>query len=81
VSFLQQRLSFKPKNMPIITFESGQISDELQQQLIKKLTEVAVELTGTPKEYFFVTIKQHADNSMAIGGETVAQIKNKLKNK
>lgn len=67
--------------MPIITFESGQISDEKQEQLIKRLTEVAVEITGTPKEYFFVTIKQYPDNSMSVGGETVTQIKNKLNNR
>lgn len=61
--------------MPVITFESGQLTDELRGQLIQKLTEVAVDLTGTSKDDFFVIIKEYPDDSIAIGGKTMTDIK------
>lgn len=65
--------------MPIITFESGQLTEALRKQLIQALTDAAVSITGTPAEYFFVTIKEYPDDAIAIGGVTVTEIKKKIK--
>lgn len=42
--------------MPYITVESGVLSDEQKEQLIKRLTEVSSEIMKVPKEFFTTTI-------------------------
>jgi len=64
--------------MPFIAFESGQLSPEVKQQLIEKLTEVSVDVTGIPKELFLVSIREQLDTNIAVGGKTVQQIKQGL---
>lgn len=66
--------------MPFIAFESGQLSDEVKKQLIEKLTEVSVEITGIPKDLFFVAIRELPDENIAVGGKTVKQLKRELGN-
>ena len=34
--------------MPFIAFEAGQLTEEVKKQLIQRLTEVSVEVTGIP---------------------------------
>lgn len=64
--------------MPFIAFESGQLSPEVKQQLIERLTEVSVEVTGIPKELFLVSIREQLDTNIAVGGKTVQQLKQEL---
>jgi len=64
--------------MQFIAFESGQLSPEVKQQLIEKLTEVSVDVTGIPKELFLVSIREQLDTNIAVGGKTVQQIKQGL---
>ena len=64
--------------MPIITFESGKLSDEVKSELIQNLTNISAEITGIPKGSFFVTIREVLDENVAIGGETVKEIKKRL---
>lgn len=64
--------------MPIISFESGKLPAEVKQELIQKLTSISAEITGIPKESFFVSIKEMDDENVAIGGVTVKEIKQKL---
>jgi len=64
--------------LPFIAFESGQLSPEVKRQLIERLTEVSVEVTGIPKELFLVSIREQADENIAVGGKTVKQIKQEL---
>lgn len=61
--------------MPIISFESGQLSDKVRAALVEKLTATAAEVTGIPKHLFFVTIRELPDHSIAVGGKTVEQLK------
>ena len=61
--------------MPFIAFESAQLSSDVKQKLIERLTEVSVEITGIPKELFLVSIREQSDDNIAIGGKTVKQIK------
>lgn len=64
--------------MPIITFESGKLSDEVKSELIQNLTNISTEITGIPKGSFFVTIREVPDENVAIGDETVKEIKKRL---
>lgn len=47
--------------MPYITIESGALSDEQKENLIKRLTEVSSEIMNVPQEFFSVTIKELPD--------------------
>ncbi|WP_303318805.1 4-oxalocrotonate tautomerase DmpI [Flavivirga abyssicola] len=61
--------------MPIIKFVSGKVTKEIKQKLIKKLTNISAEITGIPKESFFVLIHEIPDDDIAVGGKTVKEIK------
>lgn len=61
--------------MPYITVESGIMTVEQKEELIKKLTEVSAEITNIPKEFFMVTIKELPDSNIGIGGKTIDRTK------
>ncbi|WP_237324165.1 tautomerase family protein [Vibrio penaeicida] len=64
--------------MPFIAFEAGQLSEDVKEELIKKLTDVSVEVTGIPKELFLVAIREWPDTNVAVGGKSVKQLKQEL---
>jgi 4-oxalocrotonate tautomerase len=64
--------------MPFIAFESGQLSAEVKEQLIEKLTDVSAEITGIPRHLFLVSIRELPDDNIAVGGKTVEQLKAEL---
>ena len=64
--------------MPFIAFESGQLTDDVKEKLIEKLTDVSVEITGISKELFLVSIREQPDENIAVGGKSVKQIKKDL---
>lgn len=61
--------------MPYITVESGYLSDEQKELLIKRLTEVSSEIMNVPKEFFTTTIKELPDKNFGIGGKTIDKVK------
>ena len=61
--------------MPIITFESGELAEDVKSDLIQKLTEVSAEITGIPKASFIVALRELPDQNIALGGVTVKEIK------
>lgn len=61
--------------MPYITVESGLMTAEQKEELIKRLTEVSAEITNIPKEFFMVTIKELPDSNIGIGGKSIDKIK------
>lgn len=64
--------------MPLITFESGKLTDAMKYELIHKLTNISAEITGIPKNSFFISIREMPDENVAIGGKTVKEIKKDL---
>ncbi len=61
--------------MPYITVESGALSDEQKELLIKRLTEVSSEIMRVPQEFFVTTIKEVSDKNFGIGGKTIDIVK------
>ena len=61
--------------MPYITTESGALSDEQKELLIKRLTEVSSEIMKVPQEFFVTTIKEVSDKNFGIGGKTIHIVK------
>lgn len=64
--------------MPLIALEAGQMPATVKADLIRRLTDVAVDVTGIPKELFFVVIREYPDTDIAVGGVTVATLKETL---
>lgn len=64
--------------MPMIVFEAGQLKPGAKEELIRRLTEVSVEVTGIPAEYFLVAVHELPDSDIGVGGRTVAEIKRRL---
>lgn len=61
--------------MPYITIESGVLTDEQKEKLIKRLTEVSSEIMNVPQEFFVTTIKELSDKNFGIGGKTIDIVK------
>ena len=61
--------------MPYITIESGTLSDEQKEKLIKRLTEVSSEIMKVLQEFFVTTIKEVPDKNFGIGGKTIDKVK------
>lgn len=61
--------------MPYITIESGALSDEQKEILIKRLTEISSEIMKVPQEFFSITIKELPDKNFGIGGKTIDKVK------
>lgn len=66
--------------MPYITVESGVLSDEQKELLIKRLTEVSSEIMKVPQEFFVTTIKELPDKYFGIGGKTIDKVKEEYLN-
>lgn len=61
--------------MPYISIESGQLTAEQKQQLIKRLTATASEITHIPEQFFTVAIKELPDENFGIGGKSIDEVK------
>lgn len=66
--------------MPYITVESGVLSDEQKELLIKRLTEVSSEIMKVPQEFFVTTIKELPDKNFGIGCKTIDKVKEEYLN-
>ncbi|MEG0895520.1 MAG: 4-oxalocrotonate tautomerase DmpI [Oscillospiraceae bacterium] len=61
--------------MPYITVESGNLSNEQKEELIKQLTSVSSEIMKVPEEFFSITIKELPEKNFGIGGKTIDVVK------
>lgn len=64
--------------MPLITFEAGKLTDSIKREIIQKLTNVSAEVTGIPKEAFYITIRELPYENVAVGGKTVKEIREEM---
>jgi 4-oxalocrotonate tautomerase len=60
--------------VPVITVAIHPISQDEKTQLIRKLTDVAVEITKVPADKYVVFIDEHENGSIGLGGKTRAEI-------
>lgn len=61
--------------MPYIAIEAGAMDAGVKRVLIERLTEVAAETMGIPREYFFVAVHELPNENIAIGGKDVTTLK------
>jgi 4-oxalocrotonate tautomerase len=65
--------------MPVINYQGTILSTEQKQELIRKFTQIATEVTQTPAQFFSVLIQEFEEDSLGTGGKSVAQIKSEMK--
>ena len=63
--------------MPIIEFTAGKLT-KVKDKLITQLTDISVEITGIPKQLFFITINEKPEEDIAVGGVSVQKLKEDL---
>ncbi|MBS7701743.1 tautomerase family protein [Chelatococcus asaccharovorans] len=51
---------------------------DVKAELMRRLTDVAVEVTGISKALFFVSVHELPDSDIAVGGVTVTELKAQL---
>ncbi|RLC50965.1 MAG: hypothetical protein DRZ79_03530 [Candidatus Cloacimonadota bacterium] len=58
--------------MPIVTLENaGKLTKEQKERLIKKLTDVIVEVTGKPAQAVYVRIDEVPRENFGVGGKSL----------
>lgn len=50
----------------------------MKKELITKLTDVASEITGVPKNIFYISIREQPFENVAIGGRSVKEMKDEI---
>ena len=60
--------------MPVITFEYSKLTKEQKEKLIEEFTNTAAEITGIPKEKFYVFLKENELDNIGVGGVLLSQI-------
>jgi 4-oxalocrotonate tautomerase family enzyme len=56
--------------MPVVRVESvGELTKEQKRELIKKITEIIVQVTGKPARAVYVRIEEVAGSDFGVGGE------------
>ena len=64
--------------MPIISWEGGKLTKEQKKDLIRRFTEVAVEVTRVPAKFYSVVIREQQDENLGFAGETVEEMKARM---
>jgi 4-oxalocrotonate tautomerase len=59
--------------MPIVTITMRKTTPETKQELIKKMTETAVQITNIPDHHFVFSINELDDTNLGIGGKTIEE--------
>lgn len=60
--------------MPVISMTMGPTPTDQKTQLVEKLTETAVEITGIPAQFFTITINELSFDNLGVGGQTVTEL-------
>lgn len=67
--------------MPIIQVTMGKLERKKKRELITKLTETAMEVTGIPEHAFSCAIHELESDAFRLGKKTVYDIQEEMKNK
>lgn len=67
--------------MPLITVESGSLTEMQKEELIARLTDISSQIMNIPKDFFMVTIKELPNKNIGIGGRSIEKIKEEYNNK
>jgi 4-oxalocrotonate tautomerase len=60
--------------MPVIQLDTGAaLSREQKAELVRVLTARASEIMGVPQEAYVVIIRAHPEDSVGVGGKTLAE--------
>lgn len=60
--------------MPVITIDTGMMTREKKEQLVKALTRNASEITGIAEEKFIVLINEMERDNIGVGGKLLSDI-------
>jgi 4-oxalocrotonate tautomerase len=73
----QQRINSGGKIMPVIslTMGQGQATPQQKKELIESITEDATKITGIPAKAFTILIHELNEDSIGVGGRTLAEMK------
>lgn len=61
--------------MPVINISMHKTNDQIKTDLIRKLTDTSVEVTGIPADKFTILIDEMDDCNIGVGGKTLREIK------
>jgi 4-oxalocrotonate tautomerase len=64
--------------MPVISWEGGKLTKEQKKELIRKLTDAAVEAVKVPANFYTVIVREHSDENLGVAGETVEDLKARM---
>ncbi len=64
--------------MPVIAWDGGKLTREQKQELVRRLTEVATEVTKVPAQFYSVIIREQPDENLGFAGETVEEMKARM---
>jgi 4-oxalocrotonate tautomerase len=64
--------------MPVIAWDGGRLTREQKQELVRRLTEVATEVTKIPAQFYSVIIREQPDENLGFAGETVEEMKTRM---
>lgn len=60
--------------MPIVNITMGELTTEKKKEIITKVTETLVEITGLPEDKFMTVIDEKSYENLGIGTKTVAEL-------
>lgn len=61
--------------MPVINISMHKVNDQIKTDLIRRLTDTSVEVTGIPADKFTILIDEMDDCNIGLGGKTLKEIK------
>ena len=64
--------------MPVIAWDGGILTKEQKKELVRRLTEVASEVTKVPTQFYSVLIREQPDENLGFAGETVEELKARM---
>jgi len=61
--------------MPVINISMHKVNDQMKTDLIRRLTDASVEVTGVPADRFTIFINEMDECNIGLGGKTYKEIK------